>query len=229
MICSLQHGKIIACKHGAAALKLVQDPDAIAVAVAQAKHQKMERDEKHRLQDVQLPGEHECNDYRLKQLSAESVVNHLTSIAHSVDGLRQLAALFTERVMPKPSVRHCIRCDMDYDPQYCSKLACKVSHPEAVVSQCWIGSKKSWDECRQCRNTFNCCGMHGFVDDEGPWCFKGEHTPDQAVVKEEGWDEDNGNDDDKGGDEDNDEDNDEENDDDNDKDDCGHLSVANDS
>ncbi len=199
-ILSLQHGEMIVCKHGAAALKSVEDPDAIVAAAAQAKRQKTEQDEQRRLQktkqdeqrrlqDAQLPGERERIDYGLKHLSAEAVVKHLTSIAHSVDGLRQLAALFPESVMPKPSVMHCLRCDTDYDPRYCSN---KVSHPEADVSQRWNGSKKSWDECGRCGKTFNCDGMHGMdrraVMDEGPWCFEGKHTTDEAV--EEGWDED---------------------------------------
>ena len=202
---SLEHDEIIVCKHGAAALKSVEDPDAIVAAAAHAKRQKTEaaaraqrvkeeHDEQRRLQDAQLPGERERIDYGLRHLSAETVVKHLTSIAHSVDGLRQLAALFPESVMPKPSVMHCLRCDTDYDPRYCPKLACKVSHPEAAVSQNWDGSKKSWDECGRCGKTFNCDGMHGMdrraVKDEGPWCFEGEHTTDQDVVEEEGWDED---------------------------------------
>jgi hypothetical protein len=34
--------------------------------------------------------------------------------------------------------------------------------------------------------------MHGLdrraVGDKGPWCFEGEHTTEQAVKEEEGWD-----------------------------------------
>jgi hypothetical protein len=113
-------------------------------------------------------------------------------MAHNFNGLRQLAALFPESVTPKPSVIHCIRCDKDFDPKYCSKLSYKVAHPEAMVHQRWGDSKKSWDECGRCGKTFNCDSMHGLdrcaVEDEGPWCFEGGHTRDQAVVEEEGWD-----------------------------------------
>ncbi len=121
----------------------------------------MEQDEQRRLRDTQLPGERERIDYGLKNISAEAVVKLLKSTAQSVDGLRQLAALFPERVMPTPSVMRCLRCDKDYDPRYCAKLACKVRHPEECVYERWNGSKKSWDECGQCEKTFNCEGMHG--------------------------------------------------------------------
>lgn len=202
-IVSLRDDEIVVCKHGAAALESVEDPDAIVAAEAQAKRHKTEaaaraqkvkeeRDEQRRLQDAQLPGERERIDHGLKHLSPLAVMKHLSLVAHSVDGLRQRATLFPESVMPKPSVIHCMRCDMDFDPKYCSKLSCKVEHPEARVRQRWDGSKKSWDECGRCGKTFNCDGMHGLdrraVGDEGPWCFEGEHTTEQAVKEEEGWD-----------------------------------------
>ena len=111
----------------------------------------------------QMPGERERIDHGLKHLSPLAVMKHLSLVAHSVDGLRQRATLFPESVMPKPSVIHCMRCDMDFDPKYCSKLSCKVEHPEARVRQRWDGSKKSWDECGRCGKTFNCDGMHGWI------------------------------------------------------------------
>ena len=63
-----------------------------------------------------------------------------------------------------------------------------------MVDQEWNGSKISWYECRRCGNTFNCYDVHD-VDDEGPWCFEGEHTTDRALVKCEGWDDDDDDDD----------------------------------
>jgi hypothetical protein len=100
-IISLRDDEIVLCKHGAAALESVEDPDAIVAAEAQAKRHKTEaaaraqrvkeeRDEQRRLQDVQLPGERERIDHGLKHLLPLAVMKHLSLVAHSVDGLREL-------------------------------------------------------------------------------------------------------------------------------------------
>ena len=78
-IISLRYDEILVCKHGAEALRSVEDPDVVVAAKAQAKRQKTEaaiqaqrvkeeHDEQCRLQDAQLPGEREHIDHELKHL-----------------------------------------------------------------------------------------------------------------------------------------------------------------
>ena len=202
-LASLQRGTIIVCKHGFAALNSVQDPEAVATAVASAKRQKVEaaerekqakqqQEEQRRLQEAEMPGERARIEYGLKSLSAQDVVKQLSTAAQRLDGLRHLSALFPPSKMPTPSVQHCVRCDTDYDPQFASQRVCRVEHPHDACRTMWEGSKKSWQECSRCGKTFGCDGMHSWdrraVEDQGEWCFEGEHTTDEAVVEDEGWD-----------------------------------------
>ena len=189
---SLKEGTLFVCKHAAAALKSVEDPHAIAEAESQAKRRKTEAAEQRQLQDTELPGERARIEYGLETLPAEEIVQHLSATVQSLDGLRKLVEVFPTSVMPNPALQYCVRCGKNYDMQILSQRVCRVEHPDSAVRTKWDTSKKSWDECERCGKTFNCHGFHyadrRAVEDEGPWCFEGEHTADEELVAEEGWD-----------------------------------------
>lgn len=63
-----------------------------------------------------------------------------------------------------------------------------MEHPCQFCHTEWDGSKISWEHC------YRCDGDFGVPDhyrngpyDIGKWCFQGEHTQDEDLVKEEKW------------------------------------------
>ena len=71
-------------------------------------------------------------------------------------------------------------------------MACKIEHPDDCCVTQWDGSKTSWSECKRCNKTFNLDGVHSWgrnaVDDDGAYCFQGQHTTDPNVIEEDGFD-----------------------------------------
>lgn len=66
----------------------------------------------------------------------------LASATATLEGLRHLTALFPPDVFPTPEPYLCVRCGVEFDANFPS--ACKMRHPEQVVTQTWDGSEKSW-------------------------------------------------------------------------------------
>ena len=154
------------------------------------KRQKYEHEQRQQQKEM-MPGERERIEYGLENLNAKEVIKALKEKVKSVEGLKAVAAVFSNDVMPLPQMKHCVRCNKDYDDQFPEQCVCRIMHPEHCTSEMWDGSKKSWEECERCGKSFNCSGFHHWdrraVEDEGVWCFEGGHTNDEALVDSEDW------------------------------------------
>lgn len=198
-----QH-KIIVCKHGAAALNSVLDEEAVArhqADLTRRQQQRSEaaarkREEEGRAREQQerdMPGERDRIEYGLKALSKSEIKKHLEASCLTVEGLRAMAVLFPETIMPRPQTKHCVRCKEQYDDRNREQKVCRMEHPYEFQHTRWDGSKISWQHCYRCDGDFGVPGhYHRGPDDVGEWCFQGEHTQDENLVKEELWDADPG-------------------------------------
>lgn len=126
-------------------------------------------------------------------MTEKEIVKHVQNKMDTLEGLQALAGLFDPSVMPEPEPRHCVRCRKSYDPRYASVNLCRMEHPYHRVRHEWMGSKRSWDHCERCDKDFNVSGFHygerNAPEDEGEWCFVGEHTQDEEMVMDEEWEE----------------------------------------
>jgi hypothetical protein len=85
--------------------------------------------------------------------------------------------LFPEDLYPTPKEKdsnlllHCLRCHVDYDPEYNYNESCKMNHPEDKIKRVYIQ-----DHHELLRKT-NLCEMCG-PEDPSPDgnCFTGNHT-----------------------------------------------------
>lgn len=211
LLASSTGGKLYVCKHGAAALRTVQDPAVTAVEAAEAKIRDQQAAKEaaklaaeratlaaklvaeHVKQEEQMPGERARIEYGLTKREAGDVVKLLLSGLRTVDGLRAAATLFPPSAFPPPSIRHCRRCGADYDLNIPAQLACQLEHPEDHVRTHWEDSKHCYEECGKCGKTFNLQGYSDFgyrkrsdPTEGGPYCWEGTHKPEDESSSDDG-------------------------------------------
>lgn len=185
------------CKHGRHALASVLDPAAEAELSSKISRRKNEQKampeiSTRRAEEKELAGERKRIENGLAKLSPAAIVAALQQAIKTADGLRAASRLFSPDVMPAKNTRHCVRCDRQYDLGFAEDLVCRVEHPEQRCSTRWDTSKKHWRECDKCGGCFNINGFSRFGRasgpiDDGPYCFEGPHTQDEALVESEGW------------------------------------------
>ncbi|KAJ1461796.1 hypothetical protein M885DRAFT_506923 [Pelagophyceae sp. CCMP2097] len=179
---------IVVCKHGDAALRSVMDPDGEAAVSRLVDAAAREAAEARLRQERELPGERARVEHALKHLSAAQLVDVISRRIQTFEGLEHAANLFAD--LPPPRALTCLRCKEEYDPALCQGKPCKVLHPSSETE--WETSKKSWEVCRRCDATFDLNGIHSWaknaIQDDGPYCFEGDHTTDPDLVEEEDWD-----------------------------------------
>jgi hypothetical protein len=205
---SLESGNIIVCKHGAAALQSVIDKDAVATLKREAKRraklrrtefdvrkarqkeeeeaQRQAQETECQAQEAEMPGERARLEYGIDALGSEQVIELIKKCMGTVEGLRTVATLFPESIMPIPNTKYCVRCKKTYDDRFLSQRLCQIPHPE---DECIAHRDKyrSWNQCEQCEKTFDVTGEYLFgskycIMDKGKWCFEGEHVSDDMVL-----------------------------------------------
>lgn len=191
--CQEDEGSKRVCKHAAAALdsvcskaahaevtrqKTLQVPILAAAAAGAATF----KDAAHAKQEAEMPGERARIAHGLQQLSPSRVVAMIHEAIDTVEGLRHAAALFDASKITQPAELLCVRCGLVYDFKYPS--TCEIEHPSSYTH--WEGSNRSWERCNKCHKDFNVEGFsrreRGAPDVMGPYCFKGAHTTDKALV-----------------------------------------------
>lgn len=193
-VATLKSGKLIVCKHGAAALELVLDKE--AANTLKNKRRKMtldvkmarQREEEENLcnaQEAELPGERARLEYGIDALGSEQVVELIKKSMGTLEGLRTVATLFPDSIMPAPNTKYCVRCKKTYDNRFLSQRLCQIPHPEGECNA--VRDKhRSWKHCEKCDKTFYVTGEYNFgkdrIIDEGEWCFEGEHLPDDSLA-----------------------------------------------
>lgn len=198
---ALDQNRIIVCKHGTAALESVLDEEAIAQFQTNLIRLQRQREEKASKQkDLEeaakaeqertMPGERSRIEYGLKAMTHDEIQKHLEDSCKTVEGLRCMAVLFPQSIMPSPQTKTCVRCHKKYDERYADQRVCRVEHPSEHCNTKWDGSKISWQHCYRCDNDFDvpdCYYGRNRPYDSGKWCFEGEHTQDEAKIEEEEW------------------------------------------
>jgi hypothetical protein len=136
-----------------------------------------------------MPGERARLEYGMDALGIEQVMELIKKSMGTVEGLRTLATLFPESIMPTPNTKYCVRCEKTYDDRFLSQSVCQIPHAE---EECMRHGHRynQWQHCQECGKTFDVtCNIPGVDDpnehrimDEGEWCFEGEHVPDDNLT-----------------------------------------------
>ena len=190
---SFNHGgndRVSVCKHAYAALSSAVDKKAALAVKTEKANRKKAKLKAQKRQDAELPGERERILHGFKHLGAEKVLSLLNEELESFDGLRRIIDIFDENKMPKPQILHCLRCDEDFDENFSNSKSCVMHHPEECSETVWESSKKSYDYCSRCDNSFNADGFHSWGRNsvqEVNHCFVGSHTTNPDVVAAENW------------------------------------------
>jgi hypothetical protein len=191
-------GKLNVCKHGSAALELVVDKGEAAntlkrepkrrkteMHVRNARRKEEEEEKQCQAQETEMPGERSRLEYGIDALGSEQVVALIKKSMGTLEGLRTVATLFPDSIMPAPNTKYCVRCKKTYDDRFLSQRLCQIPHPEGECNA-ERDKYRSWKHCGRCDKTFYVTGEYNFgkdrIIDEGEWCFEGEHVPDDALV-----------------------------------------------
>jgi hypothetical protein len=193
-IATLNSDKLIVCKHGAAALELVLDKGEASNSLKREPNkrrktekcvsntrQKKEEDRQCQAQEAEMPGERGRLEYGIDALGSEQVVALIKKSMGTLEGLRTVATLFPDSIMPTPNTKYCVRCKKTYDDRFLSQRLCQIPHPEGECNN-ERDKYRSWKHCEKCDKTFYVTGEYNFgrdfIPDEGEWCFEGAHVPD---------------------------------------------------
>jgi hypothetical protein len=133
-----------------------------------------------------MPGERARIGYGLKALSDREIRECLSKSIKTVESLGAMAKIFPESVMPTPNTKYCVRCQKNYDERFPQQKVCRMEHDGKFCHTKWDGQ-----HCYRCDGDFDLPDHYrgrNAPDDVGKWCFEGEHTQDEDVVKEEKWD-----------------------------------------
>jgi hypothetical protein len=141
-IATLESGKLIVCKHGAAALESVLDKAEAAKSLKREPKRrktenlirnarlKEEEESQCQAQEVEMPGERARLEYGIDALGSEQVVALIKKSMGTLEGLRTVATLFPDAIMPAPNTKYCVRCKNIYDDRFLSQRLCQIPHPE---------------------------------------------------------------------------------------------------
>jgi hypothetical protein len=156
----------------------VLDEEAVARSQGKlARLRQRQEEQEQRAEEVQerdLRGEQRARiDYRLGALSDTKIKQRLGASCKTVEGLRAMAVLFPESIMPTPQTKWCVRCKKHYDDRYDEEKVCRLEHRSELCNTVRYGSF-SWEHCLRCTVHFEDKKIDQLR-------FEGKHTQDDYL------------------------------------------------